>query len=85
MASKRLLKKKVMGMVCDILNDCDYIALTDDKNAAKADGLMDEAVDFHDTIISQINKAKSKADYKAVTTAMSEAEIEFVKKLNGLN
>lgn len=84
MASKKVLKKKVKGMVFEILNDCDFITMTDSKNAEKADNLMDEAVDFHDEIISKINNAKTKKDYNEIKESLGKAEIDFVKKLNAL-
>lgn len=84
MASKKVLKKKVKGMVFEILNDCDYIIVNDGKNAEKADELIDEAVDFHDEVISKINSAKTKKDYNEINESLGKANIDFVKKLNSL-
>lgn len=84
MASKKILKKRVKGMVFEILNDCDYIIVNDGKNADKADKLIDEAVDFHDVVIAKINAAKSKKEFNEIVTSINMAGEDFVKKLNSL-
>lgn len=85
MASKRLLKKKVRRMVFEVLNDCDYLIVSGSKNADKADALIDEAVDFHDDIISQINKASNKKEFNSIMETLEKTGESFVKKLNTLN
>ena len=84
MASKKVLKKRVKGMVFEILNECDFIVINDGKNADKADSLMDEAVDFHDDVISKINVAKTKKEFNAIVEGMDKSNIDFIKKLNAL-
>lgn len=84
MASKKDLKKRVKGMVIEILNDCDYIIVNDGKNADKADKLIDEAVDFHDDAIAKINSAKSKKEFNELVSSLNKAGEDFVKKLNAL-
>jgi len=84
MASKKVLKKRVKGMVFEILNDCDYIIVNDGKNAEKADKLIDEAVDFHDEVIVKINAAKSKKEFNEIVSSLNKAGEDFVKKLNAL-
>ena len=71
-------------MVFEILNDCDYIIVSEGKNADKADKLIDEAVDFHDKVISQINAAKSKKEFNEIVSSLNDASVDFVKKLNTL-
>jgi len=85
MASKRLLKKKVRRMVFEVLNDCDYVIVNGGSNVDKADKLIDEAVDFHDDILSKISGANSKEEFKDITEALNKGGENFVKKLNGLN
>lgn len=84
MASKKVLKKRVKGMVFEILNECDFVVINDGENAGKADSLMDEAVDFHDDVISKINTAKTKKDFNVIIEGMDKANIDFIKKLNAL-
>jgi len=85
MASKRLLKKKVRRMVFEVLNDCDFVIVNGGSNADKADKLIDEAVDFHDDILSKISGANSKEEFNEITKALNKGGENFVKKLNGLN
>ncbi len=84
MASKKILKKRVKGMVFEILNDCDYIIVNDGKNADKADKLIDEAVDFHDGVIAKINAANSKKEFNEIVASLNKAGEDFVNKLNSL-
>lgn len=84
MASKRLLKKKMKRMVYDILDECDYVIVSEGKNADAADQLIDEAVAFHDEMNTRINAAEAKADYRKIHEEIENRAEEFVKKLNGL-
>ena len=84
MASKKVLKKRVKGMVFEILNDCDEIIVNEGKNADKADKLIDEAVDFHDEVIAKINAAKSKKEFNEIVSSLVKAGEDFGKKLNAL-
>lgn len=84
MASKKLLKKKVKGMIFEILNDCDEVIVNEGKNADKADKLIDEAVDFHDEVIAKINTAKTKKEFNEIVTSLTKAGEDFVKKLKSL-
>lgn len=85
MASKRDLKKKVRNMVFNVLNDCDYIIVSGGKDADKADALIDEAVDFHDKIISKINNASEKKDYREINDELNKSSSTFMKKVEGLS
>lgn len=85
MASKRFLKKKVRNMVFEVLNDCDYVIVSGGSTADKADKLIDEAVDFHDATIAKINGAKNKKDFTSISADIAKSEIDFIKKLNGIN
>jgi len=84
MSSIKDLKRKIKGMVIAVLDECDYVMANNDKKADAADKLIDEAVDFHDAMISKIGQAKSKADYRAIREEVSKNEVDFVKKLNKL-
>lgn len=85
MASKRFLKKKVRGMVFEVLNDCDFVIVNGGSTADRADQLIDEAVDFHDATIAKINGAKTKKDFGTVKEDINKSELNFIKKLNALN
>ena len=84
MASKRLLKKKMKRMVYEILDECDYVLVSDGKNADAADKLIDEAVDFHNEMNEKIAGANSKADFRSIVEEINKRSEDFVKKLNSL-
>ena len=85
MASKRNLKKRVRRVVFEVLNGCDEIIVSEGKDADKADKLIDEAVDFHDDIISKIVKASSKKEFNAILEEFTKGQKALAKKLDGLN
>jgi len=85
MASKRILKKGLNDMIIDIVEECFTLQLFDDKKTEATEKLIDEAADFQDNILSKINTAKNKADFKSVTAEIETKAVEFVEKLNALN
>ncbi len=85
MASKRLLKKRLRRIVEDLLDDCDYLIVNETSTADEADKLIDEAVDFYEEALNEINKAKEKSDYRKVVEMISTKEEQFFSKLNKLN
>lgn len=85
MASKRILKRNVNDMIIDIVEECFTLQLFDEKKTKKTDALIDEAADFQDDILTRINAAKNKADFKNITTDIETKAIYFVEKLNALN
>lgn len=85
MASKRILKKNVNDMIIDIVEECFTLQLFDDKKTKKTDALIDEAADFQDDILTRINAAKNKADFKSIRADIEAKAVHFVEKLNALN
>ena len=85
MASKRLLKKRLHRIVEDLLDDCDYLIVNDAPTADEADKLIDEAVDFYEEILGEINRASNKADFRKVVEMITKKEDEFFDRLNKLN
>ena len=85
MASKRLLKKRLHRIVEDLLDDCDYLIVNDAPTADEADKLIDEAVDFYEEILGEINRANNKADFRKVVEMITKKEDEFFDRLNKLN
>lgn len=85
MASIRLLKKRVQRIVIDLLDDCDYLIVSDSPNADEADRLIDDAVLFHDAILSRISAAKSKAEFRELVSEIDSKEEEFIERLNQVN
>ncbi len=84
MASKRLLKKRMKRMVYEILNECDYVIVSEGKNADAADKLIDEAVDFHNQMNEKITGANSKIEFRGIVEEIEKKSEDFVKKLNSL-
>lgn len=85
MASKRYLKRNLNNMVFDIVEECFSIMMWDPTKSDKAEAIIDEAANFQDDMLIKINKAKSKAEFKPITSELENAAIGFITKLNGLN
>ena len=85
MASKRDLKRQVKYMIYDVIDECYFISGTTDGKEEAAEKCIDGAVAFHEDILPQINKAKSKAEFKTVIEQIEKKQVEFVKELNALN
>ena len=56
MASVKNFKKEINNVLSDIIEEC-YICqlVSDDKVSAKADKIIDEAIDTFDTLIAKLN------------------------------
>jgi hypothetical protein len=85
MASRRTLKRNLNGMVFDIVEECFTVQLFDPSKTEKADQIIDEAASFQDTMLSKINKAKTRADFQPIQAEFEAAAENFILKLNGLN
>lgn len=85
MASKRLLKKRMKRIVYEILDECDYVIVSEGSNADKADALIDEAVAFHNDINERISKAENKSAFRGIKEEVDRKEQEFIDKLNKLH
>jgi hypothetical protein len=85
MASKRLLKKRLHRIVEDLLDECDYLIVHDSPNAEAADKLIDEAVEFYESVLHEMGKAKNKGDFRKIIESISAKEDEFFDRLNQLN
>ncbi|NKQ39017.1 MAG: hypothetical protein HF967_06040 [Methanosarcinales archaeon] len=56
MASVKNFKKEINNVLSDIIEECYICQLTsDDKTSAKADKIIDEAIDTFDALIVKIN------------------------------
>ena len=85
MSSKRLLKKHLNNMVFDIVEECFTVQMFDETKAEKANELIEDAANFQDQILMDINTAKTKKDFDPIREKIDNSVIEFVTKLNGLN
>lgn len=72
-------------MVIEIVEECFTVQMFDDTKAPASDKLIEEAAAFQDSILSEINKAKTKKDFPAITSKIENSALEFITKLNELN
>ena len=72
-------------MVIEIVEECFTVQMFDETKAPASDKLIEEAVAFQDSILSEINKAKTKKDFPAITSKIENSALEFITKLNELN
>lgn len=72
-------------MIIDVVEECFTLQLLDEKKTKKTDELINQAADFQVAILSKINVAKNKADFKGVKSEIEEKAISFIKELNALN
>ena len=85
MASKRDLKRNLNNMIFDIVEECYTVQLLDEKKTEKAELSIDEAANFQDSILGQINASKSKGEFMKIKESIEDAAEDFIKKLNDLN
>lgn len=72
-------------MVYDIVDECFIIMLVNGDHTGAAEKLIDEAADFQDEMLTKINAAKSKADFRNIRESLGKAAVDFVNRLNELN
>ncbi|HLW40065.1 MAG TPA: hypothetical protein VKX31_06720 [Brumimicrobium sp.] len=84
MATVRDLKKRINGMIYDVVDECYSVQLYDDSKQEKADKFIDEAADFQEEIMAEIKKAKNKKDFKAIEKKVEDIEEEWIGRLNKL-
>ena len=72
-------------IVYEILDECDYVIVSEGKGSDKADKLIDEAVEFYNSTNEQINSAKTKAEFNNINAEVTKKSEDFVEKLNKLN
>lgn len=86
MASKRDLKKKINQFIlADVIDECIYLEEQNPEMEEKCDKIIDEAVGFYNAMMTKINQAKTKSDFKDINEAFEERADEFVDALNQLN
>jgi len=85
MSSKRNLKKDLNYMVIDIVEECFTVQIFDETKTEATDAIIEEAAIFQDTVLSKINAAKNKSDFKSIREEIENSAVSFVEKLNGLH
>ena len=82
MASKRKFKRDLNYMVFDVVEECFSIQLYNAKKTEVTNKLIDEVIDFRNTMTSKIHAAKSKKDFPALREEVEEAAVDFIHKIN---
>jgi len=72
-------------MIFDVVEECFTVQLMDDRKMDVTEKIIDEAADFQDEILTKLNAAKNKADFKELHANINAKHVDFVQKLNGLN
>lgn len=85
MANKRILKRNINEMVFDVVEECFFFEMTAPDKADRSASLIDEAATFQDQMLTKMNQAKVKADFRAVAAEVEAKAIYFVEALNALN
>ena len=88
MASKRILKKNVNYLFGDLIDECYlWMLINPEKDAAKANEIVDEAVEYYDDVMSRIASREIENANKYFNLLNSEVEqraTELVDKINAL-
>lgn len=84
MASKRDLKKRVNYMVFDVVEECFSLQLYDESKKEKTDLFIEEAADFLEEILHQINVASTKKEFGPINEKIELKSDEWIDKLNDL-
>ena len=85
MASKQDLKRQIKYMIYDVIDECYFVCDMQPEKAEEAEKTIDAAVDFHESILPAISRAKTKADFKPIIDKVNAKQREFVEQLNSLN
>jgi len=85
MASKRTIKRDVNNMVFDIVDECFMFLINDGSKTVEAEAIIDSAADFQEEILSKINAAKSKADFRLIRESLEKGAVDYINRLNALN
>jgi len=85
MSSIKNLKKDINYVLSDIIEEC-YIAqmLNDDKKAAKAEKIIDEAIAIFDALIVKVNTKKvadKKKHFKAINKELETKAKSLLDKI----
>jgi len=89
MASRREFKKNLNDDLSEIIEQCYVIQLSsDDKKAAKADKIIDEAIASFDTLIEKLyqkNVESAKGHYKELKQDLAKSTDKLMKQIEKLN
>ncbi|MCC5924534.1 MAG: hypothetical protein JJT77_12175 [Crocinitomicaceae bacterium] len=84
MSSKKDLKKAIKQMVFEVVEECFTIQLFDETKKEASEKLINDAIVYLNTAVSEINAAKDKATFKAIENRAEQKADEWVEALNKL-
>lgn|GEM_PF-5924475 len=85
MASKRILKKNLLKLVVDVVDESYSIQLYNPKEKTKkTEKLIDDVLNFHDEMRTKIKAAKSKKEIAPLRAQIEKNAIGYIEELNGL-
>ncbi|MCK5678853.1 MAG: hypothetical protein KAH72_10325 [Flavobacteriaceae bacterium] len=86
MASIKNLKKDINNVLSNIIEECYICQLTnDDKISAKADKVIDEAIEVFDDLIVKLNLKNvdnKKKHFQSIITDLDSKTTKLLKKLD---
>ena len=85
MSNKRILKRNINEMIFDVVEECFHHQMLNDSKAPETEKLITEAANFQDVILGRMNKAKGKAEFRAIVADVEAKALTFVDALNALN
>ncbi|MBN9295183.1 MAG: hypothetical protein J0G96_14495 [Flavobacteriia bacterium] len=84
MASKRLIKKNLNSMIIEVLEESFDVQFLDESKKEKTNALINEAVDYRNSVIEKIHAAKTKKDFAPIVKDLDDKVDYFINKLNEL-
>lgn len=78
------LKKTINHELSGVIEECYAWQLTNDKNAVKAEKIIDAAIESFDALIARVNVKgveNNKAHFQAITKDLNKSTESLMKKL----
>lgn len=85
MSNKRTLKKEINYLVFDVIDECIYIQEMNESKVAPSEKIIEEAIEYCNQALSDMNAGKNKADFRKVANDLDIKTEYFFEKLNALN
>jgi len=84
MASKRDLKKHLNYLIIDVVEEAYNVQLSNPKKIEESDNFIDSVLEFHDTVITRINEAKNKADFRPIREEIEQKAMDFFQDVQNM-
>lgn len=84
MANKRQIKKVVNSVIIDIVEESYSAQLFNADKTEASNKIIDAAAQLQDELLSKINQAKSKAEFRSIYTDFESKTDELYDQVNKL-